>query len=52
MEGEIRESCERYMCDRITCKDYEKKNCVHGDKKMFEEQYSPSNIDIRDLNVE
>ena len=41
-------------CDRITCKGYEWKKCVHGGKERFQEQYSPVNIDIwlRDLSIE
>ena len=47
-----RESCERLVCYRITCKGYEGKKCVHGSKERFKEQYSLANIDrwIRDLN--
>ena len=45
-EGKIRESCGRQVCHRITCKDYERKECVHGDKKRIKEQYSPANTDI------
>ena len=28
------------MCHRITCKGYERKECVHGGKDRFKEQYS------------
>ena len=41
-----RESCERQVCYRVTCKDNESKNCIHGDKERVKEQYSPSNTDI------
>ena len=49
-----RDSCERQVCHRITCKGYEMKKCVHEDKERFMEQYSPVNIDvwIRDLDME
>ena len=47
------ESCERKVCPRITCKDYERKECVHGEQRL-KEQYSPANTDvcIRDLDME
>ena len=39
---------------KITCKDYEREECVHEGKENFKEQYSPANIYvwIRDLDVE
>ncbi len=33
MDEEI--SCERHECYRITCKGYERKECVHGGKERF-----------------
>ena len=42
----MRESYERQVCHRITYKDYEKKECVHGGKKRFENQYSLANTDV------
>ena len=48
-----KEGCERQMCHKITCKDYERKDYIHGDKERFKEQYSAANIDvcIRDLDM-
>ena len=48
-----RDSCERQVCHRMTCKNYERKKCVHGCKERFKEQYSHANIDIwiRDLDM-
>ena len=43
---EIKESCKRQACHRITCKDHERKICVHGGKERFKEQYSPAKIDV------
>ena len=46
MEGKIRErerereSYDRKVCHRITCKIYERKKCIHGSKERFKEQYS------------
>ena len=28
-----REGCERQVCHRVTCKDYERKECIHGGKE-------------------
>ena len=42
------------MCHKVTCKDYERKECIHGGKeRRIKEQYSPANTDvwIRDLNM-
>ena len=50
----IKRGCEKQVCHRITCKDYERKECIHGDKERLKEQYSSANIDIwiRDLYME
>ncbi len=37
MDGEIRERAVKGRCYRITCKGYEKKECVNGGKEMFME---------------
>ena len=49
-----RENCERQVCHRITCKDYERKECVHGGKERVKEQYFRANTDvwITDLDME
>ena len=49
-----REGCERQVCHRGTCKDYERKECIHGGKERVKEQYSPANTDvwIRDLDMD
>ena len=54
MEGSIREGCERQVCHMIICNDYERKECAHGGKEKFNEQYSPANTDtwIRNLDVD
>ena len=54
MEGEIRVEAVKGRYIMVTCKCYERKNCVHEGKKRFNEQYSPANIDvwIRDLDME
>ena len=43
MKGEKREGCETQVCNRVTCKDYERKECIHGGKEMVKEQYSSAN---------
>ena len=54
MEREIRKSLVKGRCVMITCKGYERKECVHGGKEIFKEQYSSANIDIwiKDLDME
>ena len=46
--------CVRQVCDKFTCKGYERKECLHGGKEMFKKLYSSANIDvwIRDLEME
>ena len=53
-KGKIRQSCEWQVCQRITCKGYERKKSVHRGKKRFKEQYSPANVDvwIKDMDME
>ena len=37
---------ERQMCYRITCKGYERKECVHEGKERIKGRYSAANIDV------
>ena len=34
------------MCHRVTCKDYERKECVHGGEERIKKQYSFANTDL------
>ena len=49
-----KEGCERQVCHRITCKCYERKECIDVGKEKVKEQYSPANTDlwIRGLDME
>ena len=40
------ESCKRQVCHKVTCKDYERKEFIHGDKERVKEQYFPANTDV------
>ena len=53
MEGEIRERAVKgkSVCNSVTGKDYERKECIHGGKEMVKEQYS-LDIRFRDLDIE
>ena len=48
-----REGYERQVCHRVTCKNYKRKECIHGDINRVKEQYFPANSDvwIRDLDM-
>ena len=34
----IRVGCEKQVCHRVTCKDYLRKECIHGGKEKVKEQ--------------
>ena len=38
--GNKREGCEKQVCHRVTCKDCERKECIHGGKERVKEQYT------------
>ena len=54
MEGEIRKWVVKGRCVIVTCKGYERKECIHEDKERVKEQYSAAKTDvwIRDLDME
>ena len=35
---------EKGRCVRVTCKDYERKECIHGGKEEVKKKYSPANM--------